>query len=177
MALNTLETKQHAHHLVDQLGPGPLDTVVDLLEIVVDSDDDTLSEKDRRAVAASREYFPPEPKRRHPIRAGCRRTRRHEWKKSATTKAAKSHRPARRPAHSHSPPFLRRKRQGNVKRLDGEFQGLLRLRSGNYRVRFDEAAGATAVHRAGIAAKLTLKYSVLFVGVRMRKFFGHSRQK
>jgi mRNA interferase RelE/StbE len=37
--------------------------------------------------------------------------------------------------------------QGRVKRLSGEYDGLLRLRVGNYRVLFDESADAITVHR------------------------------
>ena len=58
MATDIVETKQLAHHLLDQLGPGQIDAVVKLLEIMIHPDDDEiLSEEDRRAVAASREYF------------------------------------------------------------------------------------------------------------------------
>jgi len=50
--------KQHAHDLLDQLGPGQLEAVVKLLEVMIRPDEnDLLSEEDRRAVAASREYF------------------------------------------------------------------------------------------------------------------------
>lgn len=50
--------KQHAHQLLDQLGPDQLAAVLQLLEVMVEPDDDEpLSEKDRQAVAASREYF------------------------------------------------------------------------------------------------------------------------
>jgi hypothetical protein len=56
MATDTLEVKEHAHKLIDQLGPGQIEAVVRLLEVMVD-DDDELTEEDRRAVAASREYF------------------------------------------------------------------------------------------------------------------------
>jgi hypothetical protein len=49
--------KQHAHQLLDRLGPGQIDAVVRLLEVMVHDDDDELSEEDRRAVAASRDYF------------------------------------------------------------------------------------------------------------------------
>ena len=48
--------KQHAYALIDQLGPGQLAAVVQLLETMV-YDDDALTEGDRQAVAASREYF------------------------------------------------------------------------------------------------------------------------
>ena len=37
--------------------------------------------------------------------------------------------------------------EGNVKSLSGEFQGLLRLRVGNHRVLFNEAADTITVHR------------------------------
>jgi mRNA-degrading endonuclease RelE of RelBE toxin-antitoxin system len=37
--------------------------------------------------------------------------------------------------------------EGNVKRLSGEFQGLLRLRAGNHRVLFDETYDTITVHR------------------------------
>jgi len=53
-----VEPREHAHHLLDQLGPGQLEAVVKLLEIMIHRDEDEpLSEEDRRAVAASREYF------------------------------------------------------------------------------------------------------------------------
>jgi mRNA-degrading endonuclease RelE of RelBE toxin-antitoxin system len=38
-------------------------------------------------------------------------------------------------------------RQGNVKALSGEFEGLLRLRVGNHRVLFDETEDTVTVHR------------------------------
>ena len=53
-----VEPREHAHHLLDQLGPGQLEAVVKLLEVMIHPDEDErLSEEDRRAVAASREYF------------------------------------------------------------------------------------------------------------------------
>lgn len=36
---------------------------------------------------------------------------------------------------------------GNIKPLSGEFDGLLRLRIGNYRVLFDETEDTITVHR------------------------------
>jgi hypothetical protein len=51
-----MSDKQHAHDLLERLGPGQLAAVVHLLETMVDPDDE-LTEEDRRAVAASREYF------------------------------------------------------------------------------------------------------------------------
>jgi hypothetical protein len=56
MTTGTLESKQHAHELIEQLAPGQLSAVVRLLEVMV-HDDDELTEEDERAVAASREYF------------------------------------------------------------------------------------------------------------------------
>ena len=38
---------------------------------------------------------------------------------------------------------------GNVKALSGEFEGLLRLRIGSYRVIFDETAEMVTIHRVG----------------------------
>ncbi|HUS04803.1 MAG TPA: type II toxin-antitoxin system RelE/ParE family toxin [Bryobacteraceae bacterium] len=39
--------------------------------------------------------------------------------------------------------------RGNVKPLTGGFDGLLRLRAGNYRVLFDETEDTITVHRVG----------------------------
>lgn len=53
-----MSDKQHAHELLDRLEPVQVAAVVHLLEIMVhDDDSDELSEADRRAVTASREYF------------------------------------------------------------------------------------------------------------------------
>ena len=50
--------RQHAHQLLDQLGPGQFDAVAKLLEVMtLDEDGEELTEEDRRAVAASRDYF------------------------------------------------------------------------------------------------------------------------
>ena len=48
------DTRQHVHELIDQLPP--ITAVEGLLEAMI-HDDDELTEEDRRAVAASREYF------------------------------------------------------------------------------------------------------------------------
>jgi hypothetical protein len=50
------DTRQHVHDLIDQLPPTQLTAVEGLLEAMI-NDDDELTEEDRRAVAASREYF------------------------------------------------------------------------------------------------------------------------
>jgi hypothetical protein len=57
MAVDTLEAK--AHQLLGQLNPGKLAAVVHLLEVMVHDEDDEeeLTEEDRRAIAASRDYF------------------------------------------------------------------------------------------------------------------------
>ncbi len=52
-----MSDKQHAHELIERLGPGQIAAVVHLLEVMIQDDDETLTEEDRRAVAASREYF------------------------------------------------------------------------------------------------------------------------
>jgi hypothetical protein len=49
--------RQRAHQLIEQLRPGQLAAVVSLLEVMVRDDADELTEADRGAVAASREYF------------------------------------------------------------------------------------------------------------------------
>jgi hypothetical protein len=59
MATDTPETKQHAHDLLDQLGPSQLAAVVRLLETLVspDEDGDTLSPAERQAVAEADEWL------------------------------------------------------------------------------------------------------------------------
>jgi hypothetical protein len=51
--------KQHAHRLLDQLGPGQLAAVVHLLETMVspEEDGDTLSTAERKAVAEADEWL------------------------------------------------------------------------------------------------------------------------
>jgi hypothetical protein len=51
--------RQHAHHLLDQLGLGQLAAVVHLLETIVSpgEDGDTLSNAERKAVAAADEWL------------------------------------------------------------------------------------------------------------------------
>jgi hypothetical protein len=50
--------RQQAHQLLDQLSPAQLDAVANLLEVMIREDDEEdLTEGDRRAVAASRDYF------------------------------------------------------------------------------------------------------------------------
>lgn len=49
---------QHAHHLLDQLGPGPLAAVVHLLETMVSLEDrDILSNAERTAVAEADDWL------------------------------------------------------------------------------------------------------------------------
>jgi hypothetical protein len=50
-------TKQHAHELIEQLSANQIAAVLQLLEVMVEPDDEPLTEEDRRVVAASREYF------------------------------------------------------------------------------------------------------------------------
>ena len=49
--------RQQAHQLLDQLGPAQFDAVVRLLEVILSDDDEEPAAEDRRALAASREYF------------------------------------------------------------------------------------------------------------------------
>lgn len=54
--------RQHAHQLLDQLGPSQFDAIAKLLELMIrDDDDEELTAEDRRAVAASRAYFQQNP--------------------------------------------------------------------------------------------------------------------
>jgi hypothetical protein len=50
--------RQQAHQLLDQLGPAQFDAIVKLLEVMIaEEEDEEVTEEDRRAVAASRDYF------------------------------------------------------------------------------------------------------------------------
>ena len=55
--------RQHAHQLLDQLGPGQLDAVVHLLETMLTPDEaadgngDTLSHAERKAIAEADEWL------------------------------------------------------------------------------------------------------------------------
>ncbi len=51
--------RQHAHHLLDQLGPTQLAAVVHLLEAIVSphDDTDTLSNSERQAIADADEWL------------------------------------------------------------------------------------------------------------------------
>jgi hypothetical protein len=57
--LNVVEDNQHAHQLLDQLGPAQLAAVVHLLETMVlpEEDGDTLSDAERQAVAEADEWL------------------------------------------------------------------------------------------------------------------------
>jgi hypothetical protein len=55
MTVDSLEAK--AHQLLGQLAPDKLAAVVHLLEVMVDEDDEELTEEDRRALSRSDEYF------------------------------------------------------------------------------------------------------------------------
>jgi hypothetical protein len=61
IAQNISEARQQAHHLVDRLGPGQIAAVVQLLEVMVHPDDELMTEDDRLAVTASREWFEKNP--------------------------------------------------------------------------------------------------------------------
>lgn len=59
MAANIMEAKQHAHQLLDQLGPDQLAAVVHLLETLLspEADRDTLSSAEHKAVAEADEWL------------------------------------------------------------------------------------------------------------------------
>jgi hypothetical protein len=51
------DTRRHLHELIERLEPAQLAVLEGLLKAIIDADDHELSDADRRAVAASREYF------------------------------------------------------------------------------------------------------------------------
>ena len=57
MPLDLQQELQQAHALLDQLPPAKLGVVRSLLEVMLDDDEDELTEEDRRALRASDEYF------------------------------------------------------------------------------------------------------------------------
>ena len=61
MPIETEAARRHAHELLEQLGPDQTDAVLRLLEVMVEPDEEPLRLEDRNAVAASREYFCPNP--------------------------------------------------------------------------------------------------------------------
>ena len=61
MHADTPQARQQAHDSIEQPGPDQVAAVVQLLEVMVDPEDETLSEEDRRTVAASTEHFSQNP--------------------------------------------------------------------------------------------------------------------
>jgi hypothetical protein len=60
--------------LLDQLSPAQFDAVANLIEVMIGEDGEELTEEDRRAVAASRDYFQQNPDGGIPFEqvvAGC----------------------------------------------------------------------------------------------------------
>jgi hypothetical protein len=57
MANDITQERQRTHALLERLSVEKLNAVRSLLEVMVDDDDDELSEEDRRAISASRDYF------------------------------------------------------------------------------------------------------------------------
>lgn len=51
-----MSDKQHAHELIERLGPGQVAAVVHLLEVMVD-DDEEIGAEEETAVARSKEWF------------------------------------------------------------------------------------------------------------------------
>jgi len=51
------QERSQVHSLVDLLPPAKLEALRNLLELMVDDDDVQLTDDDRRALHASREYF------------------------------------------------------------------------------------------------------------------------
>jgi len=57
LAVDIQMERQQAHALIDQLPLAKLGAVRSLLEVMVDDNDDELTDEDRSAIAASREYI------------------------------------------------------------------------------------------------------------------------
>lgn len=67
MPVDAPEAKQHVHELVEQLGPGQIAAVLQLLEVMLDpvsralasapAEDEEISEQEEDAVAEAREWF------------------------------------------------------------------------------------------------------------------------
>jgi hypothetical protein len=55
MAVDTLEAK--AHELIGQLNPGKLAAVVHLLEVMIDDDDEPVTDEDRRRFHEGQAWF------------------------------------------------------------------------------------------------------------------------
>jgi hypothetical protein len=53
--------REHVHELVEQLGPAQIAAVSQLLEVMVETEEEPLSEEDVRVIAASREHFQKNP--------------------------------------------------------------------------------------------------------------------
>jgi hypothetical protein len=51
------DTRQHVHELIDQLPAAKLSAIAGLLEAMIDDDGEELTEDDRIAIQASRDYF------------------------------------------------------------------------------------------------------------------------
>jgi hypothetical protein len=51
------DTRQHIHELIDEVPEAQLTAIASVLESILDLDDEPLTDEERRAVAASREYF------------------------------------------------------------------------------------------------------------------------
>jgi len=57
MALDLQQERQQAHALLDLLPPAKLGAVRSLLEVMIDDEEEELTDEDRRALRASDEYF------------------------------------------------------------------------------------------------------------------------
>jgi hypothetical protein len=57
MSLDLQQERQRAHALLNLLPPAKLGAVRSLLEVMIDEDEEELTDDDKRAIEASREYF------------------------------------------------------------------------------------------------------------------------
>ncbi len=57
MAIDLQQERQQAHALLDLLPPAKLGAVRSLLEVMIDDEEEELTDEDRRALRASDEFF------------------------------------------------------------------------------------------------------------------------
>src|SRR5450432_2318621 len=134
--------RQQAHQLLDELGPAQFDAVAKLLEVMIHAEDgDELTEEDRRAVDASREYF------RHTREAAFPLSRwppsvASPWIRYGTTQASKSPGEENPLLHERSGRSPRHRAKGRPQYSGGDSP----LRVGNHRVFFEETEDTVTIH-------------------------------
>jgi hypothetical protein len=57
MAVDTPEAKQHAHQLIEQLGPDQIAAILQLLEVMIRHEDEPVTEEDHRRFHEGQAWF------------------------------------------------------------------------------------------------------------------------